>query len=154
MAYGGIYSRSLSPALQKLRQDEGSHCRIFLPFCRQDRGAYANAAGGTMWLSAGCMVDTAGNPGAPTLLQPGCARYPAFEEFYGMEDAIEQIVSYLKHAAQGWKRRSNSYLLGRNGGGKSSLAERLKSLMQRAKFMFLSASGERESGQRSSVMPV
>jgi predicted Ser/Thr protein kinase len=23
-----------------------------------------------------------------------------------MEDAIEQIVSYLKHAAQGWKRRN------------------------------------------------
>lgn len=36
------------------------------------------------------------------------ARYPAFEEFYGMEDAIEQIVSYLKHAAQGWKRRNKS----------------------------------------------
>ena len=28
-------------------------------------------------------------------------RYPAFREFYGMEDAIEQIVAFFKHAAQG-----------------------------------------------------
>ncbi|MEX0632020.1 hypothetical protein M8494_08100 [Serratia ureilytica] len=60
------------------------------------------------------------------------ARYPAFEEFYGMEEAIEQIVSYLKHAAQGTEEKKQIlYLLGPVGGGKSSLAERLKALMQR-----------------------
>ena len=59
------------------------------------------------------------------------ARYPAFEEFYGMEDAIEQIVSYFKHAAQGLEERKQIlYLLGPVGGGKSSLAERLKALME------------------------
>ena len=61
-----------------------------------------------------------------------------------MEDAIEQIVSYLKHAAQGLEEKKQIlYLLGPVGGGKSSLAERLKSLMQRVPIYVLSANGER-----------
>jgi predicted Ser/Thr protein kinase len=28
-------------------------------------------------------------------------RYPAFDEFYGMEEVIEQIVAFFRHAAQG-----------------------------------------------------
>ena len=27
--------------------------------------------------------------------------YPAFRDFYGLEDPIEQVVSYFRHAAQG-----------------------------------------------------
>ncbi|UNB81206.1 AAA family ATPase [Klebsiella pneumoniae] len=62
-----------------------------------------------------------------------------------MEDAIEQIVSYLKHAAQGLEEKKQIlYLLGPVGGGKSSLAERLKALMQRVPiYKVLSANGER-----------
>src|SRR6185295_16577147 len=57
--------------------------------------------------------------------------YPSFEGFYGMEDTIERIVGYFKHAAQGLEeRRQILYLLGPVGGGKSSLAERLKDLME------------------------
>ncbi len=57
-------------------------------------------------------------------------RYPAFSEFYGMEDSIEQIVSFFKHAAQGLEEKKQIlYLLGPVGGGKSSLAERLKQLI-------------------------
>jgi len=45
------------------------------------------------------------------------ARYPAFPEFFGMEDAIEQIVSYFKHAAQGLEEKKQIlYLLGPVGG--------------------------------------
>ncbi len=58
-------------------------------------------------------------------------RYRAFEGFFGMEDTIERIVGYFKHAAQGLEeRRQILYLLGPVGGGKSSLAERLKELME------------------------
>jgi serine protein kinase len=61
-----------------------------------------------------------------------------------MEDAIEQIVSYLKHAAQGLEERKQIlYLLGPVGGGKSSLAEKLKALMQKMPIYVLSANGER-----------
>lgn len=59
-------------------------------------------------------------------------RYPAFAEFYGMEEAIEKIVAYYKHAAQGLEERKQIlYLLGPVGGGKSSLAEQLKKLMEK-----------------------
>jgi hypothetical protein len=48
-------------------------------------------------------------------------RYPAFAEFYGMEEAIEQVVSYFRHAAQGLEEKKQIlYLLGPVGGGKSS----------------------------------
>jgi serine protein kinase len=48
-----------------------------------------------------------------------------------MEETIERIVSFFRHAAQGLEERKQIlYLLGPVGGGKSSLAERLKSLME------------------------
>jgi serine protein kinase len=57
--------------------------------------------------------------------------YPAFSEFFGMEETIERIVSFFRHAAQGLEERKQIlYLLGPVGGGKSSLAERLKALME------------------------
>ena len=57
--------------------------------------------------------------------------YPVFDGFFGMEDTIERIVGYFKHAAQGLEeKRQILYLLGPVGGGKSSLAERLKDLME------------------------
>jgi serine protein kinase len=59
-------------------------------------------------------------------------RYKAFGEFYGMEECIQQIVSFFKHAAQGLEEKKQIlYLLGPVGGGKSSLAEMLKSLMEK-----------------------
>ena len=48
-----------------------------------------------------------------------------------MEDTIQRVVSYFQHAAQGLEERKQIlYLLGPVGGGKSSLAERLKALME------------------------
>ncbi|MEM9123532.1 MAG: PrkA family serine protein kinase, partial [Pseudomonadota bacterium] len=70
-------------------------------------------------------------------------RYKAFEGFYGMEDTIERIVGYFKHAAQGLEeRRQVLYLLGPVGGGKSSLAERLKELMELYPIYVLKAGDE------------
>ncbi|MBI1238671.1 MAG: PrkA family serine protein kinase [Alphaproteobacteria bacterium] len=69
--------------------------------------------------------------------------YRAFEGFYGMEDTIERIVGYFKHAAQGLEeKRQVLYLLGPVGGGKSSLAERLKDLMEVHPIYVLAANGE------------
>ena len=73
-------------------------------------------------------------------------RYPAFNEFYGMEEVIEQVVSYFKHAAQGLEEKKQIlYLLGPVGGGKSSLAERLKFLMQDRPFYAIKGSPLNES---------
>ncbi len=69
--------------------------------------------------------------------------YRAFNGFYGMEDTIERIVGYFKHAAQGLEeKRQILYLLGPVGGGKSSLAERLKELMEIHPIYALAAKGE------------
>ena len=66
--------------------------------------------------------------------------YRVFEGFYGMEDTIERIVGYFKHAAQGLEeKRQILYLLGPVGGGKSSLAERLKDLMEKHPIYVLKA---------------
>ena len=69
--------------------------------------------------------------------------YPAFSEFYGMEETIERIVSFFRHAAQGLEERKQIlYLLGPVGGGKSSLAERLKALMEIHPIYVLKAGDE------------
>jgi serine protein kinase len=69
--------------------------------------------------------------------------YPAFENFYGMEDTIERIVGYFRYAAQGLEERKQIlYLLGPVGGGKSSLAERLKQLMEKQHIYVLKAGDE------------
>jgi len=67
--------------------------------------------------------------------------YPdSFGDFYGAEDTVDAIVSFFKHAAQGLEEAKQVlYLLGPVGGGKSSLAERLKELMQRVPFYSIKA---------------
>ena len=63
-----------------------------------------------------------------------------------MEEVIEQIVSYFKHAAQGLEEKKQIlYLLGPVGGGKSSLAEKLKSLMEKVPFYAIKDSPVNES---------
>ena len=81
--------------------------------------------------------------------------YPAFAGFYGMEETIERIVGFFRHAAQGLEERKQIlYLLGPVGGGKSSLAERLKALME--VHPDLRAEGRRRTqpGLRKPAQPV
>jgi serine protein kinase len=69
--------------------------------------------------------------------------YPAFADFYGLEETIERIVGFFRHAAQGLEERKQIlYLLGPVGGGKSSLAERLKELMEKCPIYVLAAGDE------------
>ena len=78
--------------------------------------------------------------------------YPAFKDFYGMEDTIERIVGYFKHAAQGLEERKQIiYLLGPVGGGKSSIAETLKELMQAYPIYTLIAEGGDHKDKMSPV---
>ncbi|MEI9994779.1 MAG: PrkA family serine protein kinase [Rhizomicrobium sp.] len=92
------------------------------------------------------LVDTAQDPRLARLFSNRTIKtYKAFEGFFGMEDTIERIVGYFKHAAQGLEeKRQILYLLGPVGGGKSSLAERLKDLMETHPIYVLKA-GERIS---------
>ncbi len=115
----------------------------FLALCKDDKSCYASASERLlMAIGEPQLIDTAQDPKLSRLFSNRViARYPAFSEFYGMEDAIEQIVSYLKHSAQGLEERKQIlYLLGPVGGGKSSLAEKLKHLMQQVPIYYLKGS--------------
>ncbi len=72
--------------------------------------------------------------------------YAPFQEFYGLETVIQQIVSFLTHAAQGLEEgKQILYLLGPVGSAKSSLAETLKDLMEQQPFYALEGSPINES---------
>ncbi|MEM8988075.1 MAG: PrkA family serine protein kinase [Pseudomonadota bacterium] len=90
------------------------------------------------------MVDTSKDPRLSRIFfNRTIKQYPAFKGFYGMEDTIERIVGYFKHAAQGLEeKRQVLYLLGPVGGGKSSLAERLKDMMELHPIYVLKAGDE------------
>jgi serine protein kinase len=120
----------------------------YLAECKRNPLAYATAAE-RMLAAIGepQLLDTRNNPRLSRLFANKLIKiYPAFAEFYGMEDAIEQVVSYFRHAAQGLEERKQIlYLLGPVGGGKSSLAERLKFLMQKMPFYAIQGSPVNES---------
>lgn len=129
-------------------QQEEMSLQEYLDLCKSTPGAYANAA--ERMLSAigeADIIDTSRDPRLSRIFSNKLIkRYPAFEEFYGMEEAIEQIVSYFKHAAQGLEEKKQIlYLLGPVGGGKSSLAERLKALMELKPFYAIKGSPVFES---------
>ena len=115
------------------RRDHEMSIGEFLEACRTDPGMYASAAERLLAaIGEPMVINTAKDPRLGRIFMNRTIRtYPAFAEFYGMEDTVERIVSYLRHAAQGLEERKQIlYLLGPVGGGKSSLAERIKQLME------------------------
>ncbi|MFO1205209.1 MAG: PrkA family serine protein kinase [Burkholderiales bacterium] len=120
----------------------------YLELCRTNPAAYATAAE-RMLMAIGEpeMIDTRADPRLSRIFSNKIVRvYPAFRDFFGMEDTIEQIVAYFKHAAQALEERKQIlYLLGPPGGGKSSLAEKLKSLMEQMCFYALKGSPVNET---------
>jgi len=129
-------------------KDEEMSLTDYLELCRSDPLAYATPAE-RMLAAIGEpeLVDTRSDPRLSRIFSNRLiARYPAFEEFYGMEDVIAQIVAFFKHAAQGLEERKQVlYLLGPVGGGKSSIAERLKKLMEAYPIYALKGSPINES---------
>ncbi len=117
---------------QKSKEEELT-LEKYLDLCKKDKLTYASAAE-RMLATIGDPehVDTSQNSRLSRIFLNRTVRvYPAFKDFYGLEDTIERIVGFFKHAAQGLEERKQVlYLLGPVGGGKSSLAERLKELME------------------------
>ncbi|MFO1388798.1 PrkA family serine protein kinase [Cellvibrio sp.] len=115
-------------------QQEELSIKEYLELCKKDPSVYASAAE-RMLMAIGEpeMIDTSSDPRLSRIFSNKIIkRYKAFGDFYGMEESIQQIVSFFKHAAQGLEEKKQIlYLLGPVGGGKSSLAEMLKSLMEK-----------------------
>jgi serine protein kinase len=117
----------------------------YLEACRDDPLMYANAAERLLAaMGEAQMVDTAKDTRLGRIFMNRTIRiYPAFAGFFGMEETIERIVAFFRHAAQGLEERKQIlYLLGPVGGGKSSLAERLKALMEVHPIYVLKAGDE------------
>ena len=117
---------------QREKQEEMS-LQDYLLACRDDPAMCASIAER--------MIDAIGEPElidtstdqrlGRIFLNRTIKRYAAFADFYGMEETIERIVGHFRHAAQGLEERKQIlYLFGPVGGGKSTLAERLKYLVE------------------------
>ncbi|AUG52266.1 PrkA family serine protein kinase [Thalassospira marina] len=116
--------------------------RDYLNLCRDDPSAYSSAAERMIKaIGEPELIDTSTDPRLGRIfLNRTIKRYPAFDDFFGMEETIERIVGFFKYAAQGLEERKQVlYLLGPVGGGKSSLAERLKELMEQEPIYVLKA---------------
>jgi serine protein kinase len=117
----------------------------FLESCRDDPTFYASASERMLKaIGEPKVIDTAVDERLGRIFMNRTIKvYPSFKEFYGLEDTIERIVSYFRHAAQGLEERKQIlYLLGPVGGGKSSLAERLKELMEKCPVYVIKAGDE------------
>ncbi len=138
---------SFAARYERTREEEMS-LEEYLSTCKRDPTAYATAAE-RMLAAIGEpeTVDTRNNPALSRIFANKVIKiYPAFREFHGAEEVIEQVVSFFRHAAQGLEEKKQIlYLLGPVGGGKSSIAERLKQLMERVPFYALKGSPVNES---------
>src|SRR5215467_10765837 len=132
---------------ERTREEELS-LEDYLAECKRNPLAYATAAERMLKaIGEPQQIDTRNDPRLSRLFANKVIKiYPAFAEFYGMEDSIEQVVSYFRHAAQGLEEKKQIlYLLGPVGGGKSSIAERLKALMEQVPFYAIKGSPVNES---------
>lgn len=129
-------------------EQEEYSLKEFLEICKADATAYATAPERLLAaIGEPEIVDTSRDARLSRIFSNKIIkRYPHFTDFYGMEECIEQIVSFFKHAAQGLEEKKQIlYLLGPVGGGKSSLAEKLKQLMETVPFYSLKGSPVQES---------
>jgi serine protein kinase len=129
-------------------REEDMSVQEYLDLCKRDPMAYATAAERMLKaIGEPELLDTRHDPRLSRIFANKVIKiYPAFREFYGTEEVIEQVVAYFRHAAQGLEERKQIlYLLGPVGGGKSSIAEKLKSLMEQVPFYCIKGSPVNES---------
>lgn len=117
----------------------------YLDLCKTDPNAYATAAQ-RMLIAIGEpeIVDTAKDQRLGRIhMNKKIKMYKTFDSFYGMEDTVERLVAFFRHAAFGLEERKQIlYLLGPVGGGKSSIVDRLKELFETVPFYTLKAGDE------------
>ena len=115
--------------IKRFASDDEMPLMQYLELCKTDKMAYANAAE-RMLAAIGepTIIDTSSDPRLSRIFSNKKIRqYKAFNDFYGAEEAVERMVAYFRHFAQGLEESKQIlYLKGPVGGGKSSLVERLK----------------------------
>src|SRR5499433_1075619 len=136
----GIYSR-----LYESQREVEMPLEEYLKGCRNDPSLYASASERMLTaIGEPQIVDTSQDSRLGRIFMNRTNKvYPEFGDFFGMEETIERIVGFFRHAAQGLEERKQIlYLLGPVGGRKSSLAVRLKQLMEKEPVYVLKAGKE------------
>jgi serine protein kinase len=138
-------SKFASPEVMSLEE--------YLTLCKTNPLAYANAAE-RMVAAIGEpeIIDTSEDSRLSRIHSNKKIRvYSAFKDFYGAEEAVERLVAYFRHAAAGLEESKQIlYLKGPVGGGKSSIVERLKSLMEKHPIYVLHDANEPDPELRTS----
>lgn len=127
-------SESFFDDFKDFKEPEILTLQEYLEACKTDKMTYATAAE-RMIAAIGQpeVIDTSTDHRLSRIHSNKKIRvYAAFREhFFGMEEAVERLVAYFRHAAAGLEESKQIlYLKGPVGGGKSSLVERLKELME------------------------
>src|ERR1700724_3703152 len=93
----GLYSR-----LYENRREVEYTLEDYLRACSDDASFYAGAAERLLAaIGEPVMVDTSQDPRLGRIFMNRTMKiYPAFEDFYGMEETIERIVGFFRYAAQ------------------------------------------------------
>ncbi|NRG19980.1 PrkA family serine protein kinase [Rhizobiales bacterium] len=138
-----VYSR-FAEVYERSKIDEMS-VQDYLLACRDDPTMRATAAERMMQaIGEPEFVDTSQDQRLGRIfLNRTIKRYEAFKDLFGMEETVERIVGFFRHASQGLEERKQIlYLLGPVGGGKSTIAEILKQLMEKEPIYVLKAGEE------------
>jgi serine protein kinase len=126
-------------------QEQEMTLHEYLELCRTDPMAYASPAERILAaIGEPKIVDTSKDDRLSRIFGNRTIKvYPAFGDFYGMEDTIERIVGYFTHSAQGLEEKKQIlYLLGPVGSSKSTTAERIKQLAEKFPIYVLKAGKE------------
>src|SRR3990167_5584325 len=100
----------------------------FLQKCNTDHSMYMNAAERLLHgIGDPVILDVDKDPKLKRRFSNEDVKvYPAFSNFYGLEKPIQDLVSVIKHSAQGLEESKQTiYLLGPPGGGKSDILRTL-----------------------------
>lgn len=137
----------------KFAKPEVMSLEAYLDLCKKDPMTYASAYE-RMVAAIGqpTLVDTSEDPRLSRIHSNKKLRiYPSFSDFFGAEEAIERIAAYFRNGAAGLEESKQIlYLKGPVGGGKSSLAERLKSIMQKLPIFVLYDEDEKDLEKKMS----
>ena len=81
--------------------------KSYLEGCREDQMMYASSAERMMAaIGEPKIIDTSRDERLGRIFMNRSVKvYPTFNDFYGLEETIERIVSYFRHAAQGLEGR-------------------------------------------------
>ncbi len=101
---------SFQARYESTREEEMS-IQEYLDLCKSDPMAYATSAERLLQaIGEPELVDTRLDPRLSRIFSNKMIKiYPAFRDFYGMEESIENIVSYFRHAAV-WRKRNKSFI--------------------------------------------